>query len=74
MISNVDRGYRTRVYRGLAVQGVGELALCDAGANPLRIRKSGTTYGLMLVETNDPNASRIRIKTGAGVRAIRKYT
>jgi len=61
-------------YHGLKVQGVGELALCDVGTNPLRIRKGGTTYGIELVETSDPNASPIRIKTGAGIKAIRKYT
>lgn len=61
-------------YPGLKVQGEGELALCDVGTNPLRIRKGGVTYGIELVETNDPNASRIRIKTGAGIKAIRKYT
>jgi len=61
-------------YHGLKVQGEGELALCDVGSHPLRIRKGGTTYGLELVATDDPNASRIRVKTGVGIRAIRKYT
>lgn len=61
-------------YHGLKVQGVGELALCDVGNHPLRIRKGGTTYGLELVDTSDPNASKIRIKTGVGIKAIRKYT
>jgi hypothetical protein len=59
---------------GLKVQGEGELALCDVGSHPLRIRKGGVTYGIELVDTGDPNASRIRIQTGAGLRAIRKYT
>lgn len=61
-------------YHGLKVQGEGELALCDVGSNPLRMRKGGTTYGVELVATDDPNASRVRIKTGAGIKAIRKYT
>ena len=61
-------------YHGLNVQGEGELALCDVGNHPLRIRKGGTTYGIELVETNDPNASRVRMKTPAGIKAIRKYT
>lgn len=71
----------TRIYytssvgycHGLKVQGEGELALCDVGNHPLRIRKGGTTYGIELVDTSDGNASRIRIKTGTGVKAIRKY-
>lgn len=61
-------------YHGLEVQGEGELALCDVGSHPLRMRKGGITYGIELVATNDPNASRVRIKTGVGIRAIRKYT
>jgi len=61
-------------YHGLKVHGVGELALCDVGSHPLRIRKGGTTYGIELVDTADPNASAIRIKTPGGVKAIRKYT
>lgn len=61
-------------YHGLKVQGVGELALCDVGSHPLRFRKGETTYGIELVATDDPNASAIRIKTGAGIKAIRKYT
>jgi len=61
-------------YHGFKVQGVGELALCDVGTNPLRIRKGDVTYGVELVATDDPNASAVRIKTSAGVRAIRKHT
>lgn len=61
-------------YHGLKVQGVGELALCDAGVNPLRIRKGGVTYGVELVDVSDPNASPLRIKTPAGIKAIRRYT
>lgn len=61
-------------YHGLKVQGVGELALCDAGTHPLRIRKSGTTYGIELVDTSEPSASAVRIKTSSGIKAIRKYT
>lgn len=72
-VSSADRGYREGVYHGLKVQGIGELALCDAGTNPLRIRKNGVTYSLKLVDTSDPYASPVRIKTGAGVKAIRKY-
>ena len=61
-------------YHGLKVQGVGELALCDVGSHPLRIRKGGVTYGIELVAIDDPNASPLRIKTPAGIKAIRKYT
>uniref|UniRef100_A0A6M3M546 Putative pectate lyase n=1 Tax=viral metagenome TaxID=1070528 RepID=A0A6M3M546_9ZZZZ len=61
-------------YHGLKIQGVGELALCDVGTHPLRIRKGGTTYGVELVATADGNASKVRIQTPTGVKALRKYT
>jgi len=61
-------------YHGLKVETVGELALCDVGNHPLRMRKGGVTYGIELVAVDDPNASRIRVETGAGLKAIRKYT
>lgn len=40
----------------------------------LRIGKAGSTYGIVLTDIDDPNASRIRIQTPQGVRALRKYT
>lgn len=61
-------------YHGLKVQGIGELALCDVGNHPLRIRKGGVTYGIELVDISDSNASPLRIKTSAGIKALRKYT
>jgi len=32
-----------------------------------------TTYGIALVETNDPDATKIRIETSSGVMALRRY-
>jgi len=61
-------------YHGWKVQPEGELALCDAEGHPLRTCKDGVIYGLELVAVDDPNASRIRIKTPAGIKAIRKFT
>jgi len=61
-------------YHGFTVQGVGELALCDVGSHPLRVRNGGVTYGLELVDTSDPNASSVRIKLSSGIKAIREYT
>jgi len=60
-------------YHGFSVQGVGELALCSVGNNPLRIRKGGTTYGLELVKITEDKASAVRIKVPVGIRAIRKF-
>jgi len=38
----------------------------------LRIRKGATTYGIVLVDTTDSNASKIRINTSSGIKAIAK--
>ncbi len=41
--------------------------------SPLRIAKNGVTYGIVLVDPSDTNASGIRIQTSSGVKALRKY-
>jgi hypothetical protein len=41
-------------------------------ASPLRIHKNGTTYGILMVETNAPDASRILQQTATGVKAWKK--
>lgn len=38
--------------------------------SPLRIFKNGNIYGIPLVDPTDPNASKIRIKTSAGTKAL----
>ena len=40
--------------------------------SPLRISKNGTTYGIVLVDSSDLNASTFRIKTSSGIKALRK--
>jgi hypothetical protein len=40
--------------------------------SPFRVNKGGTNYGILLVPTNSPNASRIRIQTTNGVMAWQK--
>lgn len=51
------------------------VALADAPAGPQwRIRKGGTDYAVYLVDTTDPNASQVRIDTGAGIKAARLKT
>lgn len=71
---DINEAVSATYYPGLKVQGEGDLALTDVGAHPLRVRKGGITYGLELVATADPNASRIRVRTSSGTMAIRKYT
>lgn len=53
------------------------VATADAPAamgGQLRIRKGATTYALYLVETTDPDASPVRLRTSAGTKAIRLKT
>ena len=41
--------------------------------SPLRIARDGVIYGIVLVSTDDPNASGIKINTQSGIKAMRKY-
>jgi len=41
--------------------------------SPLRMRKNGATYGIVLVDPNDPYATKVRIKTAAGIKALQKF-
>jgi len=60
-----------RVYDGTATIKV---ACEPAGilTSKLRISKSGITYGILLVPTSDPSASKIRIQTSTGPMALQK--
>ena len=40
--------------------------------SPLRIAKNGLVYGIILVEPSDPAASKLRIQTSSGIKALRK--
>lgn len=64
-----------RVYYGGAVRALCMVAVADApaGDTPM-VRKNGTTYAVYLVDTSDPNASSVRLQTGAGVKAVRLLT
>jgi hypothetical protein len=48
---------------------------CEPGTatSRLRIAKGGVVYGIALVLPADPMASRVRIQTPDGIRALRKY-
>jgi len=69
-LAYIDCGLR--VYNETATQTIS----CEpAGTltSPLRIRKGDTTYGIVLVDTTDSSASKIRINTSSGVKALREY-
>ncbi len=40
--------------------------------SPLRIAKGGTIYGIILVDVTDSDASKIRIETNSGIKALKK--
>ena len=64
-----------RVYYGGAVRSLCLVAVADAptGDTPM-LRKGGTTYAVYLVDTADPNASSVRLRTNDGTKAIRLLT
>ena len=73
-------GFPTQ-YFGLKVRGVSStldlclVAVADAPAgNQLRVRKGATTYAVYTVDTTDPQASPLRLRTSAGTKAIRLKT
>ena len=66
-----------KVFYGGTIKELGLVAEADAPTGMggvLKFRKSGTTYALYLVETSDPHASPLRIRTTTGTKAIRVKT
>jgi hypothetical protein len=57
---------------------VRELCLVALGDAPSgdqwRVQKNGTTYAVYLVDTTDPDASQVRVRTSDGIRAARLKT
>ena len=51
----------------IAIEPLGTLT------SPLRIAKGGIVYGIVLVDTTDANASKMRVRTSSGIKAMRKY-
>lgn len=68
VIRSLDIGLRA--YDGTTVIKLG----VERGtpSSPLRIRKNGVTYGIRLVPVDSPGASKIRVQTPGGVKAIQK--
>jgi hypothetical protein len=64
----VDIGLRA--YDGTATIKIA----CESGplTSPLRIGKNGTTYGILLVPPTAVNASKLRIQTASGTKALQK--
>lgn len=66
-----------RIEKGGVALDLCLVAIADApsgmGGQP-RIQKGGVTYAIYIVETTDPNASAVRVKTTTGIKAVRKKT
>jgi len=61
-----------RLYDGTAIVTIACEPLGTL-TSPLRIAKNGNIYGIVLVPTTDANATKIRIQTSSGTKALRKY-
>lgn len=63
-----------RAFYGGSVHELCLVALADAPpglGGRLTIDKNGTSYAVYLVETTDPNATPIRVRTTTGTKAVR---
>jgi hypothetical protein len=66
-----------RTFYGGAVKELCLVAEADAPTGMggvVKVNKNGTLYAVYLVETNDANASSVRITTSAGTKSIRLKT
>lgn len=75
-------GFPTQ-YAGLRLEGTsGVIELCLVATSDaptgmggvVKIFKGGVEYAAYLVETTDPNASPVRVRTTTGVKAVRRKT
>lgn len=65
-ISYLDKGVRIKTSSGIIKIGLQELK----ASHKLRIRKDSTTYGIPLLDTNDNDASPVRIYDGRSIKAL----
>lgn len=66
-----------RAYYGGSVKSLCLVAEADAPSGMggvWKIRKGGTMYAAYLVETNDANATPVRVRTSTGTKAVRLKT
>lgn len=59
-----------RAFDGTSTNNIG--VQTGTPTSPLQINKNGTNYGVALVLTNDPSASKFRIQTSSGPKALMK--
>jgi len=66
-----------RIFYSAAVRELCLVAEADAPpgmGGVIKINKNGTNYVVYLVETADPNASSVRVKTSTGIKSVRLKT
>ena len=66
-----------RTYFHSAVQNLCLVAEADAPTGMggvIKVDKNGTKYAVYLVETTDPNATPVRVKTSTGTKSVRIKT
>jgi len=69
-VTFIDIGLR--VYDGTAIVTIA----CEPQGtltSPLRIAKNSVVYGIVLVESSDPAASKLEIQTSSGIKTLRKF-
>ena len=60
-----------RIYDGTQIVAIA-VKDYDLTSKIFRIEKNGKTYGILLVDSTDPNASKIRVFDGNSIKALRK--
>ncbi|MBI4596790.1 MAG: hypothetical protein HY737_00120 [Candidatus Omnitrophica bacterium] len=68
-VVDIDSGLRIRQGNNKTVSIAAE---SGAPTSPLRLTRTGTNLGIVLVPLNDPRASKARIMTASGVRALKR--
>lgn len=67
---NVYREAIIEIFRVHRAAGQQKIGCVELNGHKLRMRKGGTTFGLPLVATTDPQASAVRIYDGAAVKSL----
>ena len=71
---NPYRDIGLRVAQDGRAVGIAVWPAAEKSKSPLRIYRNPFVYGVVLVDKNDPHATKVLIKTSGGVRALREYT
>lgn len=76
VLQKLSNGVFAVVYEGLGNDGfIKTFGIGSPSTTPsaLRLSNNGATYGVILVPTTDPDASKVRIWTTSGVRSLKRF-